>query len=161
MWVYTHSFTAEVRPKAAAGCLREAIMTANKRALLPVLVIGFSLIPTSARGGANPMLIQPTAPVHHFLDAKNICLQSLSIIALAADVASTHQALKVPGAREMNPLASSQGALISLKIAGAGAGLGIAYMMHRTGHYKAERVIPAIFGAPSALAAMHNFGIKR
>jgi len=43
----------------------------------------------------------------------------------------------------------------------SGAGLGIAYVMHRSGHYKAERVIPMIFGVPSGLAALHNSGIHR
>jgi hypothetical protein len=107
------------------------------------------------------MIVEPSAPTHHFFDAKNLCLQSISIIALAADVASTHQALKVPGTRELNPLSRSQGTLISLKIAGAGAGIGIAYIMHRSGHYKAERMVPVIFGVPSALAATHNYGIHR
>ncbi|MGO8813094.1 MAG: hypothetical protein ACLQVG_00310 [Terriglobia bacterium] len=136
-------------------------MTSKKQPFVLVLIIGLGLIPSSASGGASPMLVEPAARAHHFFDAKNLCLQSLSVIALAADVASTRQALKAPGAREMNPFAGSQTALISLKIAGAGASLGIAYMMHHTGHYKAERVVPVIFGMPSALAAVHNFGIKR
>lgn len=136
-------------------------MTSNKRVLILSLAIGLGLIPSPVCGGANPMLVEPAAPVHHFFDAKNICLQSLSIIAMAADVASTHQALKVPGTREANPLAQSQAALISLKVAGAGTGLGMAYMMHKTGHYKAERVVPLIFGLPSGFAAIHNFGIHR
>jgi len=136
-------------------------MTPNRRAFILALAMGLGLIPTPTWGGANPMLVEPTAPAHHFFDAKNICLYSISIIAMAADVTSTHKALKVPGTREANPLAKSQGALISLKIAGTGAGLGIAYVMHRSGHYKAERVIPMIFGVPSGLAALHNSGIHR
>jgi hypothetical protein len=105
------------------------------------------------------MLVEPSAPTHRFLDAQNISLQSISIILMAVDVASTHRALQVPGAHESNPLAQSQGALISLKVAGAAAGLGIAYMMHKSGHHKAEKLIPVIFGVPSGLAAVHNFGI--
>jgi len=34
-------------------------------------------------------------------------------------------------------------------------------MMHRSGHHRAERAIPIIFGLPSGIAAAHNFGIHR
>jgi hypothetical protein len=137
------------------------MMTSNRRVLILSLAAGLGMIPSPAWGGANPMLVEPAAPVHHFFDAKNIYLQSLSIVAMAADVASTHEALKVPGAHEANPLAHSQAALICLKVAGAGAGLGMAYMMHKTGHYKAARSIPLIFGLPSGFAAIHNSGLHR
>ena len=136
-------------------------MMANKRAFILVLGMGLGLVPSSTSGGANPMLVEPAPRAHHFLDAKNICLHSLGIFAMSADVASTHRALQVPGAHEANPLARSQGALISLKVAGAGAGLGMAYMLHRTGHYKAERLIPMVFALPSGFAAAHNSGIHR
>jgi hypothetical protein len=105
------------------------------------------------------MVVESPAPVHRFLDAKNIALQSLNALIMAADLASTRRALQVPGTRELNPLSRSEGAQISLKVAGVGAGLGIAYMMHRTGHHKAERIVPLILGVPSAVAAAHNAGI--
>jgi len=133
----------------------------NRRAFILVLTMGLCLIPSSATAGANPMVVESPAPVHRFLDAKNIGLQSLNALIMAADMASTHRALQVPGTRELNPLSRSQGTLIYLKVAGAGAGLGIAYMMHRTGHHKAERLIPLILGVPSALAAAHNAGIHQ
>ena len=136
-------------------------MTSKKLAVILALAASLGMVPSSAPAAANPMLVEQHPAVHHFFDAKNICLQSLSIIAMAADVASTHQALQVPGTREVNPLAQSQGALIGLKVAGASAGLGIAYMMHRTGHYKAARLIPVIFAVPSGIAAIHNFGIHK
>jgi len=134
-------------------------MMSNRRAGILVLTLGIFLIPSSAAAAANPMVVESPPPVHHFLDAKNLGLQSLNALIMAADLASTRRALQIPGTREMNPLSRSPGATIALKIAGAGAGLGIAYMMHRTGHHKAERVIPLILGVPSALAAAHNAGI--
>jgi len=136
-------------------------MTSKERAFIRFLALGLWLIPSSAKAGANPMIVEQPVTVHRFLDAQNICVQSLNIIMVAADVASTHRALQVPGAREGNPLARSQGALISLKVAGVGAGWGIAYMMHRSGHHKAERWIPLIFGMPSGVAAAHNAGIHK
>jgi hypothetical protein len=136
------------------------MMTSHKRALILVLAVGLGLLPASAAAaGANPMIVEPTAPVHRFLDGKNIGLQSVGILLMALDVASTQRALQVPGTHEANPLAQSQGALISLKVAGAGAGLGIAYFLHRTGHHRAERLVPVILGMPSGVAAVHNFGI--
>jgi hypothetical protein len=83
------------------------------------------------------------------------------MMVLEADVLTSLRALQVPGTREANPMARGQAALISLKIGGAGAGLGIAYAMHMTGHHKAERIVPLIFGIPSGIAAVHNAGIHR
>ncbi len=136
-------------------------MTSGKRLYVAILSMGLCLIPWSARAGGNGMITEPPPSVHRFLDARNIGLQAINIAIMAADIASTKRALQVPGAREANPLTGSQGGILALKIAGVGAGLGVAYMMHRTGHHKAERVIPVIFGAPSALAAIHNAGIHR
>ncbi len=107
------------------------------------------------------MVVEPMAPTHKFLDKKNTGMLALNVLFLAADVVYTERAMKVPGSRELNPLAQSQSALISLKVAGAGAGLGMAYVMHRTGHHRAERTIPMLFGLPSLLAAGHNAAIHR
>jgi len=128
---------------------------------IAALAIGICMIPHSVKAGGSPMIVERPAPVHRFFDSKNLGLQSLCILAMAADFASTRRALQIPGTTEMNPVATSPGSMLALKIAGAGAGLGLAYMMHRTGHHKAERVIPVIFGAPSAAAAVHNVGIHR
>jgi hypothetical protein len=132
-------------------------MTSKQRAFALIIAIGLCLIRSSAKAAAaNPMIVEPPVPMHRFFDAKNIALLAANAVMMAADVASTNRALQVPGTREMNPLAGSQEALLSLKIAGVGAGLGIAYMLHRTGHHRAERVIPLLFGVPSAVAAAHN-----
>lgn len=136
-------------------------MAPARRVFILILAIGLYLVPASGAAGAKPMVVEPSAPPHRFFDAKNLGLQSISILGMAADVVSTHQALEVPGAREVNPLTHSQGDLIALKIVGVAAGVGIAYMMHRSGHHKAERAIPLVFGVPSMLAAAHNAGIHR
>lgn len=133
----------------------------NQRAMVLSLVMGFSLIPLSAAAGANPLIVERPVQSHRFFDAKNLSLLSVNALIMIADVASTRRALQVPGTHEANPLAQSQGALISLKFAGVGAGWGIAYMMHRSGHHTAERVIPMLLGFPSGIAAIHNAGIHR
>jgi hypothetical protein len=137
-------------------------MNCKHFAFILVLATALSLVPSSATAGAKPLIVEPPPnPSHRFFDAKNLGLMSVTALSFAADVISTDRALKIPGTRELNPLAQSQAALISLKFAGAGAGLGIAYMMHRSGHHRAERAIPIIFGLPSGIAAAHNFGIHR
>jgi hypothetical protein len=119
------------------------------------------LLPAWLMGGADPAVVRAPAPVHHFLDAQNIALFSINAIVMGADLATTHQALEVPGAREANPLMRSQAAAMSLKVASVGAGLGLAYMLHRSVHHRAERIIPLFLAAPSALAAVHNAGIHQ
>jgi hypothetical protein len=99
--------------------------------------------------------------VHRFLDGQNVALHTLSSIIMAADIATTRQALQVPGTSEANPLMKSQGGMIALKMASVGAGLGIAYMMHKSGHHKAERLIPLFLCVPSGIAAAHNAGIHQ
>ena len=146
-------------------------MTTNRRLATLLLAMGGCLLPgfvlaatpaAAAPPAASPMFVERrSAPVHRFLDARNLSLQSVSLVMLAADVASTHRALRVPGTHEINPLSGSEGSLISLKLAGAGAGQGISYLLHRTGHHSAERLVPALLGIPSGIAAAHNAGIHR
>ena len=107
------------------------------------------------------MLVERPAPVHRFLEAKNVALLSVSAIIMAADVASTRRALLAPGAQEANPLMQSQGAEIALKFAAVGAGVGLSYLMHKSGHHKAERLIPLFLGVPSGIAAVHNARIHQ
>ena len=105
--------------------------------------------------------VEKPRPPHKFLDAANVSLQVLAASALTADLITTRRALAVPGTRELNPLAQSPGSLVALKVAGFAAGLSISYMLHQTGHHKAERFIPVVFGVPSGAAAVHNSQVSR
>jgi hypothetical protein len=107
---------------------------------------------------APPIDVQPT---HKFWDARNISLFSLNAMIMAVDIATTRRALEVPGARKANPLMGNPGVAIAMKAATVGGGIGIAYMLHKSGHHRAERFVPAFMGIPSAVAAAHNFGIHR
>lgn len=124
-----------------------------------VLALGMCVTPFSSSAGADPVVMGRPVPTHRFLDGKNVAMLSISALIMAADLASTKKALTVPGTYEANPLAQSQGAQLSFKIAGVGAGLGLAYLLHRSGHHRAERFLPLIVGVPSGVAAMHNNGI--
>jgi len=134
-------------------------MAFNRRIFALAMAMGLCLVPWSAMAGADPAVIEPPAQVHRFLDRQNITLDTLHAFVLAADIATTRRALQVPGAYEANPLMRSQGASIALKAASFGAGLSVAYMLHKSGHHKAERLVPTLFGIPSAVAAVHNAGI--
>jgi hypothetical protein len=136
-------------------------MASHQKASILVVVIGLLLSPSAVMAGADPAVIQSPPPVHRFLDGQNVALHTLNAIIMAADIATTRRALQVPGASEANPLMKSQGAMISLKVASVGAGLGIAYMLHKSGHHKAERLVPLFLGVPSAVAAAHNAGIHQ
>jgi hypothetical protein len=134
-------------------------MVINLRGVVLVIVMELCLIP-AALMAADPAVIQPPpTTAHHFLDARNISILSINTLIMAADIATTRRALEVPGAHEANPLMRNQGAAIAMKAATLGAGMGIAYMLHKSGHHKAERIFPLFMGVPSAIAAVHNAGI--
>jgi hypothetical protein len=134
-------------------------MATKLRALFLAIALGLCLIPSTLRG-ADPAVIQsPPTTLHHFMDAQNIGAFSLNAIMMAADLATTRRALQVPGTHEENPLMRSQGVAIVMKVGVVGAGIGIAYMLHKTGHHRAERLLPIFMGMPSAIAAAHNAGI--
>jgi hypothetical protein len=134
-------------------------MATRERTVVLAMVIGFiSSVP--ALRAADPAVVQPP-PVksHRFFDKQNFAIFSLDAAIMAADFATTRRALQVPGAREANPLMRSQGGSIAMKVAGVGAGMGIAYILHKSGHHRAERLVPLIMGVPSGIAAIHNAGI--
>jgi hypothetical protein len=86
---------------------------------------------------------------------------SIGAAMMAADIVTTNRDLQMSGTRELNPLAQSPASRYALKFAAFGAGMGMSYMMHKTGHHKMERIIPLILGIPSAAAAAHNAEIHR
>jgi hypothetical protein len=134
-------------------------MASNRRIFVCVVAVELCLIPSSTVAGADPAVIEPPAQVHRFLDRENVAVYTLNAIAMSADIVTTRRALQVPGAYEANPLMKSQGAAIALKAASFGAALSVAYMLHKSGHHKAERIVPTLLGIPSVAAAMHNAGI--
>jgi hypothetical protein len=137
------------------------VVASAKKACFLIMATGLCLIPRYATARGSPALLETPAPTHRFLDGKTVALQAFSIALMAADVASTTRALQAPGTREANPLLQSSAALVSFKVGAAATGLTVAYALHRTGHHRAERLIPLVFGIPSGIAAAHNFGTRR
>ena len=125
----------------------------------------FAMILTSltlTASPASPAVIQvpPTQAPKFFTKARIISL-SIGAAMMTADILTTRQALHAPGAHEANPMGQSPESRYALKFAGMGAGIGISYALHRSGHYKAARIVPMIIGLPSAAAAIHNAGIHK
>lgn len=136
-------------------------MAWRKLAFLLIFVIGVFPSPWIARAAGDPaVIVAPPAATHRFLDRTNIALQAFNVAFMGADIASTYRALQVPGTREANPLMKSPASMIAMKAGAVGAGMMVAYMLHRSGHHKAERIFPVLFGIPSGAAAIHNFGIR-
>ena len=81
-------------------------------------------------------------------------------IIIGSDIASTRRALRIPGTYEANPLIRNQGVAIAMKAAFFGTSIGAAYLLHKSGHEKAARIVPALFAVPSGWAAIHNARLK-
>ena len=128
--------------------------------ILP-FVMGLCLLPSTQLVAGGAMLVERHVPLHRFFNRPNIIAFGISGVSMGADIAMTKRALEVPGTREMNPLAHASPALLGLKFAGMGAGVGISYLLHRSGHPRAARIIPLLIGLPSAAAAVHDGGIHR
>jgi hypothetical protein len=127
---------------------------------LIIAIIGTLL--TSTALAASPAVIQvPPPPTPKFFTKARIISLSIGAAMMTADILTTRQALHVPGAHEANPMGQSAESRYALKFAGMGAGIGISYALHRSGHYKAARIVPMIIGLPSAVAAIHNAGIHK
>jgi hypothetical protein len=133
-------------------------MATKLRAL--TLVLGIALCARALKA-ADPAVIQPPpAKAHRFFDKENLAIFSADAAIMAADFATSRRAMEAPGAREANPLMRTEASALAMKFAGVGAGVGIAYMLHKSGHHRAERIVPIILGVPSGLAAIHNAGIR-
>lgn len=87
---------------------------------------------------------------------------SLSVGAamMTADLVSTKMALERPDTHEANPLLSSPGKAVALKLGLFGASVGLSYALHRSHHDRAARILPIVFGLPSMAGAIHNFGVR-
>ena len=132
-------------------------MATKHKSLILAMVLGICLISSMPMAGADPAVVQPpSSPRHRFFDAENITLLSINAAIMAADIATTRRALQTPGAYEANPLMRNQGMAIAMKAMSVGAGMGVAYVLHKSGHHRAERLIPIFVGVPSAIAAAHN-----
>lgn len=114
---------------------------------------GFQMV---AKAIAFLLLLPLPLGAHDWADRTNFVLHAVSASLMTADLVTTEQALKKPGTYEVNPLGQTNAARIGLKVGAGIAGVGLSYALHRTGHHRAERAIPLVFGIPSGVCAVHN-----
>lgn len=85
----------------AAIVPEEKMASSPKISVLAVISV-FCLLPAWLVAGADPAVVRSPAPVHHFFDARNIASFTVNAIVMGTDIATTHQALQVPGARSQS-----------------------------------------------------------
>ncbi len=107
----------------------------------------------------------PNASAPKFWNLENKIDFSIFAGQLAADAITTQRGLG-NGFREVNPIASpfvSRGApgAAAASALSFGAGVGMAYMLHRTHHYKAERVAVRLMLAGEGAVVGHNIALLR
>jgi len=108
----------------------------------------------------------PDAPsAHKFWTLENKINFSVFAAELTADAITTQQGLN-RGMREANPLARpfvthGAGGQAAASAIGMGMVLGTAYLLHRTGHYKAERIAVRLMLAGEGYAVGQNIALLR
>jgi hypothetical protein len=139
--------TAEVFPSALEQA--KTSESALPRGIIPVK--------TAGKFAGSPF--QTEYREHKFWDRTNIILQGAGGAAAAVDYWSTRRLLTGDG-YEANPIvqpfANSAAGLAAFKAGSWGASLGISYLLHRSGHHKLERLIPAFNIVMNGAAATHN-----
>ncbi len=107
----------------------------------------------------------PEAPTPKFWNLENKIDFSVFAGQVAADAITTQRGLG-NGFREANPIAApfvSRGApgAAAASALSFGAGVGVAYVLHRTHHYKAERITVRLMLAGEGAVVGHNIALLR
>ena len=107
---------------------------------------------------ASPTLPEAPKP-HRFWDKTNTMLFAGVVAVNTADFVVTRQNLQ-SGGQELNPVTrvfAGNSATLALNFAGETvATMGIAYMFHRTGHYRLERMTSLVAISYSAPAVIYS-----
>jgi len=114
------------------------------KALLTILLLSAAMQAQSFQVNRFAIPDAPSSQQHHFWTFENKVDASILAGLIAADAITTQRGLS-EGFREVNPImrpfvtrgAAGEAAGSAL---GFGAGVGIVYLLHRSHHYKAERI---------------------
>ena len=103
----------------------------------------------------------PDAPSHQFLDTRAKVLFTIGGGLVIADAMTTQHIIQAHGAEELNPLARpmvTRGwkGQIAASALGYGSALGLAYVFHRTGHHRMERLVPMVLVGAETAAVANN-----
>jgi hypothetical protein len=109
--------------------------------------------------------VAPQAPAPRFWGLENKVDFSIFASQLAVDAITTQRGL-ANGLRETNPIAApfvnhgAAGAAAASAL-GLGAGVGVAYLLHRTHHYRAEHLAVRLMLAGEGAVVAHNIALLR
>jgi hypothetical protein len=133
-------------------------------AALPVLAPeGNAPVPSAIE--VIPSAVPDAPSARKFWTLENKINFSIFAGELAADAITTQRGLN-RGMREANPLARpfvthGAGGQAAASAIGFGLGVGTAYFLHRTHHYKAERIAVRIMLAAEGIAVGQNIAVLR
>jgi len=124
-----------------------------------------AFVESSSRERFQAARVAPQAPAPRFWGLENKVDFSIFAGQLAVDAITTQRGL-ANGLRESNPIAAP---FVNRGAAGAaaasalsfGAGVGVAYMLHRTHHYKAEHLAVRLMLAGEGAAVARNIALLR
>jgi len=119
--------------------------------LILILFLVFSL-----SAAAQPILDKK--PDHRFFDRNNLIGFSAMFATRALDVHSTCRFLR-RGYREAVFPSQNCRTIAVAAFSLSGAGVGVSYWFHRTGHHKFERWLPRIAAISGGIAATWNYSI--
>jgi hypothetical protein len=124
-----------------------------------------SLVPVANAIEVVPNAVPDAPSSRKFWTLENKVNFSIFAAELAADAITTQRGLN-HGMREANPLARpfvTHGAAgqAAASAIGFGMGVGTAYWLHRTHHYKAERIAVRIMLAAEGIAVGQNIAVLR
>ena len=153
-----------------------AAFSFSVKAIALALVLSFHQSASGQEPGPQPTLIAYKTPIvepapsstsflpgapntHKFWDRENKLLFVTTVAFSAADFAVTRSNL-AKGGRELNPLVqpftANSGTLAMNFVGQSAATLSIAYLFHRTGHHRLERLTPVASIAASAFAVTYG-----
>ena len=107
--------------------------------------------------GQSPTQTTPTPPTpesapkraipqHHFIDKTNLALFSADFLVRSLDAESTRRFMDAPCRcfveKDIGSIADSGPRMYSYSLGIAGVAVGVAYVLHRTGHHRLERFVP-------------------
>ena len=85
-------------------------------------------------------------PQHRFLDKTNLALFSADFLVRGLDAQSTRRFMTAPcrcfTERNLGSIANTSPRMYSYSLGIAGVAVGVAYMLHRNGHHRLERLVP-------------------
>jgi hypothetical protein len=124
-----------------------------------------AFIESSSREHFQAARVTPSAPAPKFWGFENKLDFSIFAGQLALDAITTQRGL-ARGLHETNPIAApfvNRGAAGSAAASalGLGAGVGVAYLLHRTHHYKAEHIAVRLLLAGEGAVVAHNVAMLR